>query len=40
MKFRKSNHKERMAAFFFAYTLTLVIFDIAFNMIFYNVELF
>lgn len=40
MKGRKLNHKERLTAFFFAYTLTLAIFDIAFNMIFYNVELF
>lgn len=34
------NHKESTIVFFFTYTLTLVILDFAFRIIFYNVELF
>ena len=35
-----SNQKESTIAVFLSYTLTLVILNFAFRMIFYNVELF
>ena len=34
------NQKESTIAFFLSYTLTLMILDFAFRMIFYNIELF